>query len=95
MLVIKRLIWDKVNVTHIAHHNVTPKEVVEVCFGIPVVQKGHNGRLLVFGLTKRDRMITIVIEPKYEEGAYYVVTARPTAKKERRIYQQEKGGGKT
>lgn len=35
-------------------------------------------------------MVTVVLDPKPEEEVYYPVTARPTSKKEREIYRQEK-----
>ena len=76
MLVIRRLIWDEWNVTHIARHKVIPNEAEEVCHGNPVVQKGSKGRSLVFGPTKTGRMLTVVLDPE-EVGVYYPVTARP------------------
>ena len=33
MIVIRRLIWDSWNITHIARHDVTPDEVEDVCHG--------------------------------------------------------------
>lgn len=90
MVNIKQLIWDEWNIAHIARHQVIPKEVEEVCSSDPVIQTGKKGRLLVYGLTHSGRMVTVVLDPEPEEGIYYPVTARPTAKKEGEIYRQEK-----
>lgn len=91
MVRVKRLIWDEWNIAHIARHKIVPEEVEEVCHSNALVQRGHTGRLLVIGLTKEGKIITAIIDPEPEKGIYYVVTARPSSKGERRIYQQEKG----
>jgi uncharacterized DUF497 family protein len=92
MLNVRRLIWSDSTVAHIARHEVSTDEAVEVCFGEPIVLEGHSGRLLIIGPTQKQRMITVVVDPEEEEGVYSMVTARPAARKERRIYQREKGG---
>ena len=93
MLFIKRLIWNEWNTAHIARHKITPDEVEEICHGDDVlVQKGHTGRLLIIGLAKVNKMITVIIDPEPEEGVYYVVTARSSSKRERKIYKDKKGG---
>lgn len=93
MLVIRRLIWDPWNVTHIARHDVTPEEVEEVCHGQPVVQVGKKGRSLVFGPALSGRMLTVVLDAESSSaGVYYPVTARPTSRRERAIYASERGG---
>ena len=94
MIDIQRLIWDDWNIAHIARHNVLPDEVEEVCSSDPLVQQGKKGRVAVTGLTKIGRMITVILDPEPEEGAYYVVTAHTTNRKYRRIYEREKGGEK-
>ena len=90
MVNIKLLIWDEWNVAHIARHKVTQEEVEEVCASNPVMQTGKKGRLLAYGLTKSGKTITVVLDQEPEDGVYYPVTARSTAKKERKIYKQEK-----
>ncbi|MCC7164979.1 MAG: BrnT family toxin [Anaerolineae bacterium] len=92
MVEIKRLIWTEWTISHIAKHDVTIEEAVEECFGNPIAQEGHTGRLLIIGPTQSQRMLTIVVNPEDEEGVYKVVTARPAARKERRIYKSEKDG---
>ncbi|MBI2303641.1 MAG: BrnT family toxin [Chloroflexi bacterium] len=93
MLVIHRLIWDPCNVAHIARHGVTPEEVEEVCHGEPVVQVGKKGRSLVFGPTLSGRILTVVLDAESSPGGvYYPVTARPSSRRERAIYANERGG---
>ena len=89
MLVVRLLIWDSWNVTHLAKHEITPDQVEEMCSGNPIVQTGHSGRLLVFGSIKSGKMITAVLD-REEEGIYYPVTARSASRRERAIYRQEK-----
>lgn len=93
-MVVKRLVWDEWNIEHIARHGVNPREAEDVCRGNPVVQKGHSGRLAVFGPTPEGKIITVVIDPEGETGVYYPVTARPSSRKERAIYAGEKGVSK-
>lgn len=90
MVHIRRLIWDESNVPHIARHKVIPKEVEEVCHGSFILLQGKKGRLVLIGLTKKGRMLAVVLDPEEEKGIYYPVTARPAAKKERRLYQRKK-----
>jgi uncharacterized DUF497 family protein len=94
MLIIRHLTWNAMNVAHIARHDVTPEEAEQVCHGTPVVQQGKNGRYLVLGPTQAGRMLTIVIDPEPDEGegVFYPVTARPASRRERAIYQNERGG---
>lgn len=93
MLSILNLVWESWNITHIARHDVIPDEVEEVCHNDPLVQIGKKGRLLVIGFTKKRRMLTAILDEK-SKGVYYPVTARSTSKKERKVYQNEKGGVK-
>lgn len=91
MIVIRRLIWDDWNVDHIARHGVTPEDVEEVCQGSYLVRQTYGGRLMVIGPNAAGNLLSAILAPE-GEGAYYVVTARPSAKKERRIYRETKGG---
>lgn len=89
MLFVRRLIWDVWNVAHIARHNVIPEEVEEACGSVPVVLKTYADRLLVVGPTAAGRMLSVVLDPEGRtNGVYYVVTARPASRKERRIYEE-------
>ncbi|MBM4405406.1 MAG: BrnT family toxin [Chloroflexi bacterium] len=92
MLSVRRLVWNPGNVAHIARHKVKPDDVEEVCHTEPVAQMGKFGRLLVLGPTQKGRILTIVLDATETPGVYYVVTARPSSRQERRIYSQRKGG---
>lgn len=89
---VNKLIWDSWNIAHIARHNVTPEEVEQVCHTNPVIQKGNKGRLLVFGPTKKGRMLVVIIDEEKETNIYYPVTAYKASNKLIRIYLNQKGG---
>lgn len=92
MINIRGLIWDAWNVAHIARHNVTPEEVEQVCHTDPVVQKGKERRLLVFGPTDSGKMLAVILDKEEEKDVYYPITAYKASKKLIRIYLKQKGG---
>jgi uncharacterized DUF497 family protein len=91
MLHIRHLSWDPGNIAHIALHDVTVEEAEEVCHGDPVTLHSYLGRIIVIGPTSAGRMLAVVLDPEGSD-VYYPVTARPASRKERRYYQQQKGG---
>lgn len=94
-VVIKKLIWDEWNVAHIAHHNVLPGEVEEVCRTNSQTEIANKERVRITGLTKKGRIISTFLDPEPEHGVYYPVSARDASKKERRSYKiWSKGGEK-
>lgn len=95
MIVIRRLIWDSWNVSHIARHQVSPEEVEQVCHNDPFSDTGKKGRIRLIGPTDGGRMLSIILDPEEEAGVYYPVTARPASRKERRYYNEQKGGEDT
>lgn len=90
MLEVRRLVWGPWNVSHIRRHQVTPREVEEVCHDDPLVQQGREGRLALVGRTGADRVLTVILD-LLVDGSHYVVTARPASRKERALYSREKG----
>lgn len=92
---ISRLIWDNWNIVHIAKHDVTRDDVDQVCKREFAVKDGKKGRFLVIGTNDSEKLIAVVIDPESEEGVYYPVTARAANKKERVIYEKEKGKHET
>jgi len=84
MVKIKQLIWDNWNVRYIRKHKVNVNEVEEACRSQFKTFKTYEERLIIFGKTKKGRLLTIVLSP---EGIrkYYVVTARNMSRKERRL----------
>ena len=85
---VESLIWDLWNIDHIARHDVTQNEVEEVCERRFIVRRGYAGRYIIIGHTPVARALAVVVEPVDNEE-YYVVTARPASRRERRIYQEE------
>jgi uncharacterized DUF497 family protein len=92
-VVVERLVWDAWNIAHIARHDVTPDEVEEVCQGEFWSSETHSGRLRIVGPAASGNLLTVILAPQQEQGAYYVVTARPASRKERRGYRELKAGG--
>lgn len=91
MLYVRLLIWDTRNVPHIARHQVTREEVEEVCRGDYIVREGYKERIMLIGTTRAGRVLAIILDSEGDD-TYYVVTARPADRRERRIYREEKGG---
>jgi uncharacterized DUF497 family protein len=78
-------------VAHIARHGVIPDEVEEVCHGQHVDLQSYQGRIILIGPTQAGRVLAVVLDPQAGD-VYYPITARPASRKERRYYQQQKGG---
>jgi hypothetical protein len=85
-----RLIWEpEVNVAHMRDkHGVNREEVEEVCRGDYVVAEGYAGRLRIIGPTVAGRMLTVILNPKHEQGLFYPVTARPASRQERAVFRR-------
>ena len=91
MVNVRHLDWDDWNVDHIARHGVSRDDVEEVCHGTPTEDETYRNRLRLVGPTAVGNLLTVILAPQDEDGVYYVVTARPAAKKERRIYRERMG----
>ena len=83
-----KLIWDHWNKGHIKKHRVSVKEVGEIFRIREVVKKSYKGRLIVVGRTNKKRFLTLVISFGRKNQAY-VVSARDSGRKERRVYNEE------
>ena len=90
MVEIGRLIFDENNSEHIARHHVNEDEVEDVCSSRPLVLRGRQGRLAVFGQTLAGRYLLIILAPR-RRAAYYVITARDMTATEKRHYRKRKG----
>lgn len=87
-IIVKKLIWDKINALHIKRHKVTQIEVDEASKNIITHKKVKLGRYAIFSRVG-SRILTVIINRK-NTGVYYPVTARDAAKKERRkVYEKE------
>ena len=74
---------------HIAKHNISIEEVLEVLAGDYLVIEGKLGRRLLVGKTANQRLITVVVGPRRGVNRYGLVTARPTKRKEKALYQDK------
>lgn len=88
MVRIERLIWDPWNVEHIARHTVRPQEVEEVRHSPFVTRATYRNRILLIGHTHDGRTLAVILAPTEDDNEYYVVTARPASRKERRFYRE-------
>jgi uncharacterized DUF497 family protein len=90
---IHALIWPEDRIDHIARHNVTLKEVEEVCFSRPLIQRaksaGTNPVYYLLGQTTSGRYLFCVVI-QFPEGKGYPVTARSMTRKEKRRFMQWK-----
>lgn len=93
MLEIERLIWNQININHIAKHGVSLQEVEAVCHTDVLIFKSYGQRLLLIGIAKNERVLTVILE-EIDPKTYFPVTARPASRKERQLYQQFKGGAR-
>ncbi|MFV1917416.1 MAG: hypothetical protein ACC618_02990 [Patescibacteria group bacterium] len=88
-IVIKKLIWDSWNSAHIRKRGLSINDVEEAARNMVAHKRARSGRYITIGRSGR-RIISIVVN-RLNTGVYYVVTARDSDKKERRIvYQYEK-----
>lgn len=87
-LVIDALVIESDREEHIAKHNVSIDEILEVVSGDYVFIKGKLGRWLLIGKTKRQRFLTIVVGEREKKNTYGFVTARPSRKDEKSFYQE-------
>jgi uncharacterized protein len=96
VLIVRRLIWDAWNISHIARHHVSPDEVEAICHGDPLVLRGQKkNRLVLIGLTEERQIFAVILESK-GRGIYYPITAYPADKKDIALYNRlkNKGGDK-
>jgi uncharacterized DUF497 family protein len=90
---IDALDWDDWNREHIAKHAVTTDEVEEVVSGRAIFRASYKNRIAVTGPTQFGRMLTVVIgESPRQAHRYYVFSARPASRGERRDYDPEHEG---
>lgn len=79
----KKLIWNEWNKNHIKKHGVTIDEVEEIFKNWKVENDSYLDRKEYFGITKRGRMLVIVVSYKCNKKPY-VISARDMNRKERR-----------
>jgi uncharacterized DUF497 family protein len=74
-------------VAHIARHDVTRRDVQQVCQGEFIASASYKGRLRIVGPTRAGRMLAIILKPS-GEGVYYCVTAHDANAGETRRYHE-------
>lgn len=85
-----RFEWDERNAGHIREkHGLSPENVEEVFFNLPVVRRVRGGRLAAYGRTDEGRYLTVVFILK-PGGVIRVITARDMNRWERRYYRQRR-----
>jgi uncharacterized DUF497 family protein len=95
MIAVDRLDWDDWNIEHISRHGVSQEDVENACHSAPVLFKqSYKDRLIILGPAPDGRVLAVIIGqvPGEPAGVFYVFTARPADRTERRYYHQTKGG---
>lgn len=88
-IVVKVLIFDEYNLTHIKKHKVDKEEAIEAGKRIVYHRKTYSERYLATGRSG-SRIITLILK-REAVGHYYLITARDADKKERKkVYEKEK-----
>jgi uncharacterized DUF497 family protein len=86
----ERLQWNPRNIAHIARQGVSILEVQEVTRNNHTTEVSRDGRFELIGHSDSGRMLVVVVEPVTDDE-FYVVTARPASRKERRTYARQFG----
>ena len=82
------LIWKEWNAEHfIKKHSVTKKNVEEAILNVKAHKYGYLGRIILFG--ESEGKIFAVIVARKTVGKYFVVTARPARRDERKLINEK------
>lgn len=93
VLIVRKLIWDTWNISHIARHHVNSDEVEAICHGDPLVLRGQQkNRLVLIGSADEGRILAVILESK-GRGIYYPITAYPADKKDTVLFNRLKNKG--
>ena len=84
---ISDLQWDDQNVEHIARHNVNPKEVEDVCFGVHISAKEEGTRYILSGQSAGGRYLNVVVE-RVDRGLFRPITAFEMSEVYKRRYRE-------
>jgi uncharacterized DUF497 family protein len=91
---IDALDWDDWNRDHIKKHGVSISEIEEVIWGGRALARGsYKERLAITGPSAAGRMYTVIVgESPQVPNLYYVFSARPASRVERREYEEYRSG---
>ena len=88
---IDHLEWDDWNREHITKHDVTRDEVEAAVRARRLVKPTYKERFVILGSTLTGRVLSVVVgEVPGTPAAYYVLSARPASRKERRELVKER-----
>ena len=87
-MLIETLVIEEDREQHIARHNITLDEVLEIVSGDYVYIKVRLERLLLIGKTKNERFLSIVVGERNTKNVYGLITARPSRKEEKSFYKE-------
>lgn len=84
---IDKLLWEDKRIEHIARHNVNPKEVEDVCFGLHLSEKAGSRRYILSGQSLEGRYLNVVVE-RLAKGLFRPVTAFEMSENYKRRYRK-------
>src|SRR4051812_10017897 len=87
-LVIDILVIEEDRPAHIAKHQITVDEVLEVLTSNYIFIAGREKRWLVIGQTDEKTFLTVIIGERSEPNTYGLITARPARRNERGFYSE-------
>lgn len=91
---IDHIVWDDWNREHIAKHEVLPEEAEEAIVLSPLFRETYKQRYQALGPTFAGRMLSVILGAvPNQPHVYYVFSARPASRSERRIYNDLQQGG--
>lgn len=80
---IGNLIWNESNLEHLKKHSLTKIDVEKSILNVKAHKQGYKGRIILI-CEYKNKYISVVIQKKFL-GKYYVVTARYSDRKERKL----------
>ena len=84
---ISGLEWDDSNLEHIiGKHNISPQEIMDVCFSPHYACSAKYNRKAVYGQTASGKYLMVVLKRLYDD-VFRPITARGMKKEEKRKYQ--------
>lgn len=90
---IRRLFWDDWNREHAAKHGISIFEINMLLAGWVFGQETYKGRYQVFRVNQQGRLLSFVIGADPDEhGTWYVFSARPASRRERRRHGSQAEG---
>jgi uncharacterized protein len=84
--------WDKANIEHIAHHNVTPEEAEQVFFDIDnaldedIKHSTVEKRFIIIGKTEKGRLLYQIFTRRGDK--IRIISSRDINKKEVNLYEK-------